>query len=174
MNEVEEPQNDESIITQKVAKAFANGKGIYTNMDDYFAKYEEYVESGNNEPNIRVDLGGRRGFHGGAFFFYCTNSQGQPFFFVDRTSETDYPSLESYSNDELYPYFPHDRADYERIKEQYKVEESAEKTSKWGNIFSKIKNESVDRKISKKTIRLTESDLHRIIKESANKVLKNA
>ena len=56
---------------------------------------------------------------GGTFYYYCTNSKGQPFFYPDNSATGHYGISNDCTNDELYPYFPHNREEFERMKQQY-------------------------------------------------------
>ena len=108
-------RNKEEMIKQEAAFAFTYHK----DMSSEFAEYEKYANSANQQPNARVKIGGRHGFHGGTFYYYCTNSKGQPFFYPDIDATGHYGIFKYCTNDELYPYFPHNREEFERMKQQY-------------------------------------------------------
>lgn len=92
----------------------------YGNKDKEFSLYEdavsEYMESGNKEANVRRYLAGSNGFHGGVLFYFCTDSQGRPFFCPDERRSRMHSVMDVCTNDELYKYCPHNREEYERMK----------------------------------------------------------
>ena len=114
----EEIQKNARNKVEMIKKEAAFALTYHKDMENEFAEYEKYANSANQQPNARVKIGGRRGFHGGTFYYYCTNSKGQPFFYPDIDATGHYGIFQYCTNDELYPYFPHNREEFERMKQQ--------------------------------------------------------
>lgn len=110
-------KNEDNNIEKNIRNVF-NCRYTYESMLGHFGKYMKYAQSGNNEPNQRIELGGRRGFHGGTFYYYCTDSEGNPFFYPDL-SGSNTPSIKYLSNDELAKYFPKTRQELVELMKKY-------------------------------------------------------
>lgn len=97
-------KNKRNMLQQRLQVAFQKMKQNVKDND--IQKYEAMSKQYNGQPNICKVIDGFEGYHGGSGSFFCTNSNGQPFFLYDYSTNGATWLHEIFSNDELYQYFP--------------------------------------------------------------------